>query len=329
VPVAAPALADLLWIAVLLFAFAFVWTVRKLIAALFGSLIAVLQQVPGLGGPLGRLLFTIEQAVANALGSAEGAIDRLIGASWHFLARLTGELWHELEAHATLLLELATGFYPIVVAVRALRAGVHSLTATHGVTSARVKTLEREYKGIEHQVKAVERELRGIDDVGIRGRLKKVEGEVGAIESQAIPAIQQAESDADTAIGNLYDWIKGKASILGVGTFTTAVAAALGALGINWLKCPTFLNKTLGRGCGLWNGVEDMLGLFFDFFLFAAFCDLWVEATPIFEAILDPLVGFVATFADGACSHPPGSFASFTVTEGAVPPAQALGAIPS
>lgn len=260
-PVAAPALADLLWIGLLLFSFAFVWTARKLIEALFGALISLLEQVPVIGKYVGHLLFTIEQAVANALGTAEGAIDTAIGASWHFLARLCSELWHEIVSHGALLLEIATGIYPIVVAIRALKALLHHVTSTGTVSAARVKTLEREYHGIEHQVKVLERELRGIDETGIKAKLGTLEREIATVEGQTIPAIQQQESDAWTAIGNLYDWIKGKASVVGVGTFATAVGAVLSAVGLDWLACRSRTGVNGKSGCNLWNDIESLLGL--------------------------------------------------------------------
>lgn len=256
---AAPALAGLLEIAVLLFAFAFVWTIRKLIAALFGWLIDLLELIPVLGDYLASPFHAVEQAVANALGEAEHAIDHAIGASWHLLARYCEWMWREIRGHAVLLLEIASSFTPLAVAIRALRALVHHQHAAGTVTSARVKTLEREYVGIEHQVKALERELRGIDEVGVRRQLRQVERDIATIEAQTIPAIQAADEQAASAISNLYEWAKGKASLLGIGTFSLAVATALDALGLGGLRCNNNPLKNKGCGSSVWGDLESLL----------------------------------------------------------------------
>lgn len=295
---AAPALAGLLEIALLLFAFAFVWTIRRLIQALFGWLIDLLELIPVLGGYLAKPLYAVEQAVANTLGKAEHAIDAAMGASWHLLARYLRWCWREMRSHAVLLLEIASGFYPIVVAIRAIKSLLHHTHATTTVTSAQVKTLQKEYRGIEAQLKKVERELRGIDDLGVGKRLGQIDKEIATIEAQTIPAIQQADLDAASAISNLYEWAKGKASLLGIGTFATAVAAAIGVESFRAIRCPSFLSSFGRRGCGLFNGLDDLLGLLVDLYVIENLCEVIPLLEEAYSTVAAPAISLLTAAID-------------------------------
>lgn len=256
---AAGALPPLVAIALLIVAFGIVWTIRKLTQALFGWLIDAVSWLPIIGGDAAKLLRYPEQAVANVLGKAEHAIDGAIGASWHLLARYMDWVWRELRGHAVLLVELASGLYPLAVAIRWAKTHILHLNATSSVSSAKVKTLERELHGIDRELRTLQKEWRGIDATGVGKRLGRIEAEVGTIETQTIPVIQQAENDAQSAISNLYEWAKGKASLLGVGTFTTAVAAVLSAVGLDWLACRSRNNVNGKSGCALWDDIEGLL----------------------------------------------------------------------
>lgn len=255
------ALPELIWIALLLFAFAFVWTIRKLIAALFGWLISLLESIPAIGGSLAAPFHAIEQAVANALGSAEHAIDHVIGASYHLLARWTDWLWKEVRGHAVLIAEVVTGIYPLVVAYHALRSLAHLLERGWRGIDAGVKTLHREVDVLARRVRSLEHEVANGIGNDLRVGLNTVEREVHSIETGTIPAIQQAERDAQAAIDNLYEWAKGKAALLGVGTFTTAVTAVLAAVGLDWIACRGRNSVNGKSGCGLWNDLENVLGI--------------------------------------------------------------------
>ena len=270
------ALPELVWFALLLFCFAFVWAARKLIAGMFKPIIDGINaaHVPYVSAAISGALGAVEQAISDALGSVEHGIDQLMGSSWHRLAELNMWLWREFTAHTTIGWLTAQIVSEVVHAYHYLRGQVHDLTHSHTATSARVKSLEKEYRGIEHKVKQLERDLsHGIGN-DVLPRLKALEREAGRIENVELPAAVAAQDQAQSAIDNLYAWAKGKAALVGVGTFALAVSAALDAIGLSGLKCPSFLNSLKNRGCGLWNGLEDMLGLFVDVALIASICDV-------------------------------------------------------
>lgn len=243
------------------------------VLALLGWLIDLLNKIPTVS--IGtEFLHTVEQAVTSAFGTAFAWVDKELGASIHAMARLVEWVGSEIEHNAVALAEMVPVLGNIVAAIENIRALAHHSSRASTVQAAQVKTLEREYNGIEHQVKTLEREYHGIDQVAVRHRLRAIDKELHTLEAQTIPAIQQAESDAQSAINNLYDWAKGKASLLGIGTFATAVAAALGLSSLSGFLCNEFRN-ILGRGCsGLWSGIDNLLGLFIDLFVITDLCDV-------------------------------------------------------
>lgn len=296
------AIPELVWFALLLFLFAVVYVCRKFIEAMFNPIIAAVGKIPLLGDALAGALHSVEQSISNALGHVENGIDGLMGASWHRTAQLMSWLWREIKGHVNLLLQIAS-FIPILATVvAALRALVHHSVHVNTGTAARVKTLERELHGIEHKVKTIERDLsKGIGH-DLRKHVKALDKELHYVEDTTIPAIQADVTTADSAISNLYEWAKGKASLLGVGTFAYAVGVALSALGLGAIRCPSLGNMFRSRGCGLWNGLEDLLGLFIDAFLLTNVCELLPLLETAVSDVADPVVVALTDIGAGLCS---------------------------
>ena len=297
------ALPELVWFALLLFCFAFVWSARKLLQGIFTPIIHAVHLVPFLGGALAGVLNSVVQAISNELGSIEHGIDKLMGSSWHRTAELTTWLWDEFKRHASLIGTLASYAVGLGSVVAYLRALVHDLTRSHSTQASQVKTLERELHGIDRKLKTLERDVSHGIGHDVLPRLKTLDREVAKINDTTIPAIQQSESDAASAISNLYDWAKGKASLLGVGTFALAVSVALDSLGLGGLRCPSLLSSLKNRGCGLWNGLEDVLGLLFDVTIFASICDVLPWITTGVDDIGLGLVASIHATGLTACAH--------------------------
>lgn len=255
------ALPELVWFALLLFCFAFVWAARKVIHALFSAVFGLIPKAPVIGPALDSFLHGIERDVDNALGSVEAGIDGLMGASWHRFAELNRLLFHEFEKHALIGQLLAEAVSELTHGYHYVRNLAHEARALAEALPHRIKTLERELHGIEHGLKTFEREIRHGIGHDVLPRLKSLDHELSHIEHKTIPAIRAAERQADSAISNLYEWAKGKASLIGVGTFSVAVATALTALGLDWLRCKENPFRTAKDPCGLWTVLSKVLGL--------------------------------------------------------------------
>ncbi len=307
------ALPELVPLALEFFCFALVWCARILAVAVLGIIADSVGNFPYLGDALRGAVKSVEQAVSNALGKVEHGIGSLVGETWHRFAQLNMWLWREFTQHSLIGWLLAQELSLLKHAYSYLHGRVSNLTHSHTAQNARVKTLERELHGIERQVKTLEREVsHGIGD-DVLPRLRTLDKEIAKIENSTIPAIRAAEADAADAISNLYEWARGKATLLGVGTFSLAVATALGALGLGNLRCPAFL-RALGRSnCGLGNLLEDLLGLFADVLFLEAFCDYLPEIEKVVGVIEEPLVGFISSAANGICSQPADGYEPLTV----------------
>lgn len=302
-----PVVVDLSVYAIAIVCLALAWLLSKIIIALLSWVAKALNTISlGLIGD--GWIGDVSQAVANALGDAFGWVNAQLGASLHAAARFFEWLWHEIVAANHLIVQLAEGQVTFSHAVAALRGILHEVKAGSHVAQSRVKTLEHEYHGIDQRVGRVEHELyQGIGH-DLRIGLKQTEEKVAHLQDGVIPSIEQAEQDAASAISNLYDWVKGKASIIGVGTISVAVAAALDTLGLGNLRCPGFLNNLNRRGCGLWNGLEDLLGLFVDLFVIADLCEVIPLLETAYEDVAAPAVHLLTEAIDAmpcAAGHQP------------------------
>src|SRR5690348_8272803 len=257
------ALPELIPLALLLVAFGLVYVVRKFVQALFGPIIAAVGHIPGLGGAISGALHSIESAISRALGSAEQAIDHLIGAGWHLLAKQADWLWHTVKTHAALLEQLALGIVPLRIGIHALRHGLTDLTRGNHSIGGRIKTLEREFVGIEHGVRSFERDFGKVLHKDVLPHLTTLDKEIGHLEGVVIPDLRALANGAEAEVSTLQKWISQHIPLPGTLAFAGAVAWALTKLGLDWIKCNSARNVFNKRGCGLWNDLDALLGAAF------------------------------------------------------------------
>lgn len=241
----------------IILALALAWLSLKIVRALFGPLYGI----PGIGAAIAKLDHVIARSVSNACGSIASGASLAVGGSLHAIARLIDRSAAQFKRPALAILQSAALVLDTRLAVRALKSLVHRAVGSVGAVLPRVKTLEREYGNLRHRVKTLEREVaHGIGD-DVLPRIKSLEREYDHIENGVIPALRDAVGTADSAIDNLYEWAKGKAQLLGVGTFAMAVTAVLATLGLDWLGCRGRKNVNGKTGCALWDEIEGLLGL--------------------------------------------------------------------
>ena len=227
----------------------------KIVQALFGPLTGL----PAVGSLIAKAEHAIAQSVADACGLVFGPVDKLIGNSLHGLAELVSRLANVIRTHAQVLADTAALVLGLSLAFNAVKSLAHDLEKRwHGI-EAGVKSLTREFRGIEHRVKALERELtKGIGH-DLRISVAGLEHEVFKVERPAIRSLRHAEADAQSAIENLYDWLRGKADIVGLGTLAGVIAAAIAAVGNGWLGCKENPFSSSDNPCGLWANLARFL----------------------------------------------------------------------
>jgi len=233
-----------------------------LLTVLVIALINFLSKIPfGVGSWLADKAQALEQTISHALGTAFHDIDHLIGSMLHTLARFMDTLWNVIAATPHALLHVAETLVPIAAAVHAIREIAHGAHVLAHTIAHRFVIIGRELYHLGHRVKALEHEIaKGIGH-DLRIYIKALEQKVDHVINGTIPAIRSEVATADDAIANLYEWAKGKASLVGVGTFAMAVAAAIGLEIWNLLRCPFAKDVANNRGCSLWSALDDLLGL--------------------------------------------------------------------
>lgn len=301
-PVALP---ELIVYALLFFALAFAFASRRMTQAILGPIIRLLQSIPAIGGTLASPLQAVETAIVNACYSIEHGVDSLIGSSWHATARLADWLWREIRSHAGVIAQSASVIGLLIAAYRGLKALVHHFTRVTHAVGAGVKTLEREYRGIEHRVKALERDItKGIGH-DLRIRVKALERELGSVESQVIPDIRSIANTAENDVTALGKWVRDNALIAGTTAVVGAVAWALSRLGLDWLRCNSNPFKGNKNACGLWKVLGDVLALAGFLTLAFDFPEFVSAAETVASGIGSAVASIEGTFAPSLPPLPP------------------------
>ena len=300
-----------------------------LIAVILREVAKLVNGLPAIGPSLAGAINGMDAKITGALWAAVHGSLALIGASWHALARLLDTSWHLLENYALGYVQLAELVAKLVYSHSGLSYLVHHAeSALHGIEHG-VKRLEREWHGIEAKVKRLERDAgHGIDRVA-RDIATKALSEYRGIDqliTTRIPAEIDAAEAQTAALARFVGAIPGVNYLEWAAGIATA---ALGAEILNGLKCSSLLSSLNKRGCGLFSGLEDILGLLIDGLILTDLCNVLPEAEKIFAEFEAPLVALISDAANAVCAQPPKGWATPSVTYGSLPPAQTLGSLPA
>lgn len=280
------------------------WTIAAAlaIALIMRKIGDVFRAVPVVGGYIAGAVDSVAQTISWAAGKLESGVDKAIGAAWHLCARYLDHLWSHLVASSGVLVHLAQLVSRLIHSLAHIRALIHHATGAIAHVVPRVKTLEREWHGIEHRVKTLERQIaRGIGH-DLRIHVKALERELGRVEHRVIPSIRSIADTAESEVTALRKWVEDHTLEAGTAAFAGAVVWALGRLGLGGLRCNSLLNSMNKRGCGLWNGIEDLLGLFVDTLLLTNVCTLVPVLESAVSTVADPLVIALTDVGAGLCS---------------------------
>lgn len=298
------------------------------IALVMDKLSSILAGVPWVGGKLSDAVKSMAQAITNAAGTIEHGIDSLVGAAWHAFSRYLDKLFNQFVAHSALILHLAELVGHGLYSVSGLRSLVRSVSHVAHAAYSGVKTLEREYHGIEHRVKVIEHTIGAGIGNDVRSEVKALERTVHGIERRVIPGLRQGIDTAEGEVTDLERWLGVKAGLSNLDWAKGLVVAALAAIGLGGLSCSTLRSLLGSRGCGLWQGLEDLLGLLFDAVIFTDLCGVLPEAVALFGDLEAPLVDLIASAADAACAHPPAGWVELAAPSLSLPQVYYAGPVP-
>lgn len=292
---AAPALLEpLLALLFFMVALGLITLVSYLVSLLVQVLDRTVGKLPGVGGIISDAAHDIAGFVTSILGSAVSAIDRDISFWWHALSTEAEWIGREIENTAGVVAAIASIVQgaPNGRAQAWIRAAIH--LALRGVTWLAHEAL-RGVKALEKQIEHAEQGIiaRAIHFAisPILGRLGVVEkwigstggtiaGEINSVIEPDIAALKQRATAIENQAIRVYQDAAGVWHVVNTDAMAAAVAVALTALGLGGLNCGTLGSALGSRGCGLWSGLDDLLGLIIDALILTDIC----EVLPLLES---------------------------------------------
>lgn len=257
-PLALPELAP---IVLLLVALGLAILATLLVKALFSWMQGTVSWLPGVGGVTAAILRKIEATLTGALGTAEAGIDKLMGAAFHILSKQWDWLWSEIKSHAKLLGMISPLLAAAIYAIEHIRGIAHGAHGAIIHLRARVKSLDKEYKGIEHRVRQLEKEFgKGIGH-DLRTKVAGLEDDLTKLEGKVIPGLRTAVGTAETDAQRALREVGSIPFPAGAKTWAEAIAVALPALGLEWLRCNSNPFNGNKAACNLWGDLAGLLGL--------------------------------------------------------------------
>jgi hypothetical protein len=227
-------LGPLLIIAGLIFALGCATLIKSFVESVLGALAGIFSFLPFFSGVTVGAIRSFEQWLVNGLGHGISKIEGSIGHQWHNLARVAHYWWNVTVrmAHATWEIAHALGRFALTFDVhhllRDLRKLVHIGRATATTALHRVIRLE-------HTVtRTLPREIR---------------------------SARALAREAEDGVARLWAWTRSIGDNPAIVAAVATAIAALGLVGIDLLRCAESGNVASKRGCSVWTGLDDLLGL--------------------------------------------------------------------
>jgi hypothetical protein len=269
----------------------------------------VVRGVPGIGGALAGAADAIARAVTQACVALMGGIEALVGAGLHLLARYVDQTLEQWLSSAAIVGHLAELVGGALYRVSGLKALVHQLSTAMHIVLHRFVQIGRELVHVRTLIRTLEHDItKGIGE-DVLPRIRSLDRRLHHLGERVTADFEAAEAQAAAATADLWSWLANIGSRPLDRTFADVVAVALGALGLSGLRCSSLLRSLSSRGCGLWSGLEDILGLLFDAVIFTDLCALLPELERLFAELEAPVVSLIASAADAACARPPAGWA--------------------
>jgi hypothetical protein len=290
------------------------WAVVVGLCAMVVAFVDVLFYLPNLivstitAGLVGTLpgLNTVRQFVTNALGSAVAHFDAQVGSFWHGLTTIVSEVAGFVFDTGILLGYLAYYISPAHLAY-VVYQHIHGFVASIEKVGVLARFAEREAVKAERIARSVAAGDFAIPRTWVRDVEKALQPEITTTRDLA--------ESATKGVSDLWDYLRTHPWTVATDAFAAAVAVALTSLGLGGLRCPSFLNILKNRGCGAWQGLEDVLGLLVDLFVVTHICDVLPMVDPYISDVAAPLITTLSSAGAGLCK---GSIGAPGVLQGAV-----------
>jgi hypothetical protein len=210
-------------------AWGLVFVMDAVVRAFFGTATGAISWIPYAGKVLSTPLLAIEHKLTSYLGGLEAHFDAQMAARWHALASLVTQLAYDTKAAAILdwniARKLATSFGNIVI------------TQVVGAAHRVVKVVQSEVHTVTRTVVRVEKIVGTKADAAVARAVGVLEGEVGHVIDWTIPRLRARERSLSDSLGRLWHRVRANEGRLALGAAAALVVAALGRLGLGWVRC--------------------------------------------------------------------------------------------
>ena len=275
-----------------------------------------LGRLPWIGDAIASVVEALSSTITTTFGSAISGVDKQISFWWHTLGEVVSWTYNELRAHANLLLIMSTvllgqtGALAIYRAVHWLRGHVAAITHTLDTLLHKLQAVERFLEHPERGLlgKALSIALKPIE--ARIGQLERwtypkvgsIEGEIGKVIEPDIAALRDAAQTLENQAIRVYQDAAGVWHAVNVDAIAAAMVLALPSLGWQFLRCSALGSSFSSRGCGLFSGLEDVLGLLADTVLLGSACEIIPLVETVVSDVAVPIVEGLTDIGAGLCS---------------------------
>jgi hypothetical protein len=280
-------------IAILAVALGTILAVDAVVRAFFGTLTGSVGWIPYLGKVVEAPIHKIEQKVVSFLSGIEHDIDGALGHAIHQTAKLAEQLVKTLENTAVELILigfLAAGFTANVL-----------LPKLERFVRGAIRKVEEEIRRTERHVIKQGAHITRVTVHNIFPRIKGAEVAIQRVVEHELTPIRKTAHEAERIAVRTQKEVRSLRHRVSNKAILAAVGAAIGTVALDALRCVNFGNLFKKRGCGLWNDLESLLGLFADVLIFANVCAILDFLSPFVSDVAAPIVTALTDVGAGLC----------------------------
>lgn len=253
----APALVDLLspllQIAAVLVAIGIGVIIFYFVKALFGALEFLLSNIPFVGSLTAAAAHKAAQAITNAIGTAIQKMEAHVGHEWAHLAAYFHNLWEYQVG-------VAENLWHLVQRVNRLVTTGDITSLWHRIRSLIHGEVQHITRTIVHDVHTVVKVTQRVGShLGVR--VAHLEHAIAHTIPREIKTTRDLAREAENGVKRLWDRVRALEQSVSAAGIAALVAAALAAIGLDWLGCKDGESRVGRGGCNLWDDLGDVFGL--------------------------------------------------------------------
>jgi hypothetical protein len=223
-------------------AWGLVFVMDAVVRAFFGTATGAIGWIPFAGRIITSPLLAIEHKLTSYLGGLEAHFDAQMAARWHALASLVSQIAADAKTGAILEYQFARAILKLY--------DKYTLGEVLRRTGGGVKVIRSQVATVTRTVVRVEKIVGAKADAVVVHRVGALAGELEHVIDWTLPRLRARQRAAEGEIGRLWHRVKANERRIGIGVAVGLVVAALGRLGLGWIRCRN-VGKVGRNVCGM------------------------------------------------------------------------------